>query len=153
MANPPAASLEPLVHRVRFGGSPEHKLNPAAFGLSPRTVIWDNSLCDCDAGFTPEMVQYVVSWMQRALLAGLVGELWEQGAPRYIWVVADDGWIYTARLTNAVQLEYHGYPELPGAPIAAPVYHRFKTWVESGHNKARHAAAMSRCAARYRLPR
>lgn len=80
--------------------------------------------------------------IQRALQAGLVGE------NGIVWAVADNGWIYEARITNVGQSEYHGYPVRSTEPIAEMVYNRFRDWVEvHGNQMARQA--VQQCRTRY----
>jgi hypothetical protein len=69
--------------------------------------------------------------MRRGLRAGLIGHLLPQGRPKILWSVARSGWIFEARLTNAAQAEYHGYPVRPTEAIAEPVFLRFEAWVRS----------------------
>lgn len=56
---------------------------------------------------------YVVSaeqWLRRAIAAGHVGAPWSpQPFPQYAWYRTDDV-VYEARLTNAEQGAYKGYP-------------------------------------------
>lgn len=116
-----------------------------AFNLQPFTgERGDATLCDSHAGLKPEEMKYIRSWMARGIQAGLIGSQVEQGVPSLIWAVADTGWIFEARLTNAGQSVYHGYPVLPGNPVAQFIYDRFRSWVLQ-HTKARHQAALQAC--------
>ncbi len=65
-----------------------------------------------------------------------------------LWTVDDTGWIYEARLTNADQAEYHGYPVRPKEPIAEPVFRRFKAWADEFGQASDKQAALN-CAALY----
>ena len=58
-----------------------------------------------------------------------------------IWAVADNGWIYEARLTNVGQTEYHGYPVRDSEPIAEPVYRRFAEWAHTSGDQGACLAA------------
>ena len=80
--------------------------------------------------------------IKRKLQAGLLGH------NDLIWAVADNGWIYEARLTNVGRTEYHGYPVRDSEPIAEPVYRRFSEWAaRTGDPGARLAA--ENCKSRY----
>jgi hypothetical protein len=80
--------------------------------------------------------------IDRGLRAGLIGT--------NLWTVADDGWIFEGRITNAVQVEYHGYPVRPGEAIAELVYRRFRSWADIAGDPADKQAAEN-CAALYRF--
>lgn len=80
--------------------------------------------------------------IERGLRAGLIGT--------NLWTVADDGWIFEGRVTNAVQAQYHGYPVRPAEAIAEPVYQRFKAWADAEGDAADKQAAEN-CAALYRF--
>lgn len=73
--------------------------------------------------------------LKRGLQAGLVGE------NDIIWAVADDGWIYEARITNVIQNEYHGYPVRSTEPIAEMVCERFMDWAQNNGNQTALQAA------------
>ena len=76
--------------------------------------------------------------IQRGLQAGLVGE------NGIIWAVADNGWIFEARITNVGKSEYHGYPVRSSEPIAEKVYERFSEWANKhGNQLARQAVQQS----------
>jgi hypothetical protein len=109
---------------VTYKGSPRHKRNPVIFGLEPfRGDRGDATLCDEPADFRPADMAAVPVMIDRGLRAGLIGT--------NLWAVADDGWIFEGRVTNAIQAEYHGYPVRPGEAIAEPVYRRFKSWADA----------------------
>ena len=73
--------------------------------------------------------------INRGLQAGLVGD------NGIIWAVANNGWIYEARVTNIGQNVYHGYPVRSSEPIAELVYRRFTNWAQHhGNQTARRAA-------------
>ena len=147
---PPEGSLAQLAKRAKYCGSAKHKEHPHLFGLgsSGSASAGDATLCDRDSGFRPEDRNYVGSWMSRGIKAGLVSEFWEEGAPKMIWALSDDGWIYEARITNQAVPEYHGWPLLAGDPFVALVYDRFRRWVDR-HPKSRNESALKRCGLRY----
>lgn len=140
---PDPAFIAALLKSVKYRGSSKHKLEPRLFGLEPfRGKRGDATLCDKHANFQPEDLGSVDAMIQRGLRAGLVGR------NAMIWAIADNGWIYEARLTNVDQTEYHGYPVRDSEPIAEAVYRRFASWVQdSGDQVARLAA--ENCKSRY----
>ncbi len=146
---PSEGQLAQLAKKASYQGSPKHKGNPPQFGLplynQPRS---DETLCDKHAGFGPSDLQYVRSWLERGIKAGLVGDSWESEAPRVLWAVGDNGWIFEGRITNSTQFQYHGYPVLPDKPIARMVYDRFRDWVER-HPKKRNQDALAKCEGLY----
>ena len=134
LSNPDPNYVNQLKQHVRYQGSSKHKRSPHAYGLPTFSgKRGDATLCDKDAGF--QNIQAIPQLIKRGLDAGLVGE---QGI---IWAIADDGWIFEARITNRGTTEYHGYPVLPSEPIAEKVYKRFSEWAEQfGNQSARQAA-------------
>jgi len=143
MADPPAELRERLLANANYEGSPKHKRNPFAFGLQPYLgEKGDPTLCDEDAGFTPEQMANIPGLIDRGLRAGLIGE------NNIIWTVADSGWIFEARCTNVGQTSYHGYPVRFSEAIAELVYSRYAAWaLHSGSADEKKAA--SNCRALY----
>ena len=137
---PDAALIQTLAAQAHYVGSSKHKQWPHLFGLPPfNGRRGDATLCDAHAGFTPAQMATVAQLIQRGITAGLVGHC------GLIWTVADNGWIFEARLTNPQQAEYHGYPVRDSEPIAECVYRRFAAWAEqNGSTAHNHAAAMCR---------
>jgi len=139
----PPDRIAELLGSVNYKGSPKHKRNPAIFGLEPfRGDRGDATLCDEHANFQPANMAAIPAMIDRGLRAGLIGT--------NLWLVAEDGWIFEGRLTNAVQSEYHGYPVRPAEAIAEPVYRRFKEWADAEGEDADKQAAKN-CAALYRF--
>jgi len=139
----PPERIAELRKTVNYKGSPKHKRNPVAFGLEPfRGDRGDATLCDEHANFQPINMASIPEMIDRGLRASLIGT--------NLWAVADDGWIFEARLTNAIQAEYHGYPVRPTEAIAELVYLRFRAWVDADGNAADRQAAEN-CAALYRF--
>ena len=143
MANPAPDHIAQLRKNITYQGSSKHKQNPHLYGLMPfQGNRGDATLCDRDANFQPADLESVPEMIQRGLRAGLVGE------NGIIWAVADNGWIYEARITNVGTTEYHGYPVRTTEPIAEMVYGRFKDWVQArGNQSARQA--VQQCKTRY----
>ena len=135
IANPAPDYIEELRRNITYQGSSKHKQHPHLYGLTSfQGDRGDATLCDRDANFQPSDLNSIPQMIQRGLRAGLVGE------SGVIWAVADNGWIYEARITNVEKTEYHGYPVLATEPIAEVVYGRFKEWVQRhGNQSARRA--------------
>jgi len=152
MSPPPSEDqLAQLARKASYQGCPKHKEHPQQFGLPLYNQSHgDSTLCDRDAGFGPGDLQYVRSWLGRGIKAGLVGDSWESEAPRAIWAVGDNGWIFEGRITNSTQFRYDGYPVLPDRPMARMVYDRFRDWFER-HPKSRNQDALAKCAGLYGL--
>jgi hypothetical protein len=133
---PIGASLLAALAAVRYVGSSKHKANPKIFGLEPYLgKRGDATLCDTHAGFGSVHMSAIPSLLGRGMRAGLLG------TNRMLWTVADSGWIFEARLTNAVHVEYHGYPVRASEPIAEAVYARFSDWAASSGATAERLAA------------
>ena len=146
---PPNEMLNRLAETAKYRGSSKHKASPMRFNL-PLFVgdRGDATLCDEDANFQPDQMASMPRLLQRGIKTGLVGKVMVQGIPSRIWTVADDGWIFEARITNPGQSEYHGYPVRTNEAIAESVYLRFAEWAcLFGDDREVHAAA--NCKVRY----
>jgi hypothetical protein len=77
--------------------------------------------------------------MRTGIMAGLVGEIGAADEPRIIWAIDPNGWVYEARVTNAGQPSFHGYPLLPGDAMATKVVRRFERWVYDSDDKTLYA--------------
>ena len=136
LPNPTLDYIEEFQQNLKYEGSSKHKKNPHLYGLPPfQGNRGDATLCDRDASFQRSHWKLIPRMIQRGLQAGLVGE------NGIIWAVADNGWIYEARLSNAGQTEYHGYPVRSTEPIAEIVYRRFGAWVQNNGNLIARRAA------------
>ena len=143
--NPDPDDIAQLQQNITYQGSSKHKQYPDEYGLTPfQGNRGDATLCDRDADFQLKDRKSIPQMIQRGLQAGLVGK------NRIIWAVADNGWIYEARITNVGKTEYHGYPVRRTEPIAEMVYRRFKKWVK-GHGDPLARQAVQQCKARYRF--
>ena len=139
---PDPSHLAALRSTIHYAGHPKHKRNPHLYGLGNfNGQRGDETLCDEHGGFTKKDMPLIPSLLQRGIDAELVGE-------RMVWTVADDGWIFEARLTNRDTNEYHGYPVRPSEAISELVYKRFAIWAVA-HGSALDQMAMSNCAQRY----
>ncbi len=144
VVDPPPVLLERLESAVNYAGSSKHKRHPHLYNLPPfKGKRGDATLCDGHAGFQPEDMRSIPSLVRRGIRAGLVSE---EG--RIIWAVANDGWMFEFRQTNAMQSEYHGYPLRRTEAIAEPVFRRFAQWAQEQGTQIDHDAAES-CQRKY----
>ena len=140
---PQPERIAALTKSVKYRGSSKHKLWPHLYGLEPFLGDrGDATLCDKHANFRPEDFDSIGDMIQRGLRAGLLGR------NGLIWAIADNGWIYEARLTNFDQTEHHGYPVRDSEPIAEPVYRRFAEWAQTSGDAIACRAAEN-CKRRY----
>ncbi len=134
LASPPSADrkavLEALSRKVYYSGNPVHKRNPGDFGLIPPSAPRANkSLCDVAGIFKrAEAVRLLSEGIRRGTVS--VQEE-EDGWPRVVWAVTEDGIILEARSDRSPSGSYHGYPLLPGNPMEKDVTRRWKE-VENG---------------------
>ena len=141
--------LAVYAHKATYHGSSKHKANPHLFDLEQyQGKRGDETLCDRDAHFTPAQMPSADALLHRGIWAGLISEAERQGLPSMLWTIADDGRIYEARITNAVQAEYHGYPVRQSEPIAASVYERFAAWAQA-HGSTPEKTAAATCKTLY----
>jgi hypothetical protein len=98
-----AAAMREAAGKVRYTGSPYHrspgsKAGPVAqrAGLSSR----------CPASWTNQEATRV---LRLAIIEGRISEAWTNAYPNFVWHLEGDV-LYEARLTNAGNGEYHGYP-------------------------------------------
>ena len=143
MSDPAPSYIEQLQQNINYQGSSKHKKNPHLYVRPPfQGNRGDATLCDRDANFQPVDLDSIPKLIQRGIEARLVGE------NGMIWAVANDGWIYEARTTNAGKTEYHGYPVRSTEPIAVMVYNRFRDWA-AGNGDGLARQAVQRCKTRY----
>lgn len=148
-ATPPWEVLERLLQLAQYHGVSKHKANPRAFGLPPyNKKPGDETFCDRHANFRPDQAKDIPILLRRGIRAGLIGKLMVQGVPTILWTVADDGWIFEARVTNSGQADYHGYPVRPSEAIAEIVYRRFTQWARQNGTEQERLAA-DNCRALY----
>jgi hypothetical protein len=139
---PPALSSE-LLAKAHYVGSSKHKRNPSVFGLGPYIgPSGDRTLCDEHAGFSVTHMTGIPALLSRGIHAGLIGQ-------RLLWTIADNGWIFEARLTNAETQEYHAYPVRQSEAIARAVFDRYAEWAALPSRDALEVQAASSCRALY----
>ncbi len=105
---PPGSDLESLAQRATYHPSAEHK-DRYVRGTGVRRLRTDATPCPVEV--SQEQAQ---SWLRAALMDGHVGGPWSnQPFPQYAWHRLGDT-VFEARLTNAEQGWFKGYPLQPG---------------------------------------
>lgn len=100
--------LKKLESSIGYGGNPEHKRNPGDFGLTPPVLPrTDKSLCDWVKIFKRNVA---LKLLKAGVKKGLVSVREQNGFPKNIWAVTDDGFPLEAQLENQEKGTYHGYP-------------------------------------------
>jgi len=101
-------NLSSLVDAIRYGGNPEHKMNPGDFGLSPpSSPRQGKTLCDKACIFSRKEA---LELLREGVRYGLVSIQARNGFPQNIWSVAANGVPVEAQLENSVMGVYHAYP-------------------------------------------
>ena len=115
--------LDDLARRVRYIGNPYHKRNPGDFGLTPPVQPRpDKTLCD-EAGILK--VAEAQRWLQEGARRGMTSATEQQGYPKHIWAVTNDGVVLEARSWGGRPGHYHGYPLFEPDPFRQVVLSRW----------------------------
>lgn len=102
-----ANAREQLTARVRYVGSGHHKRNPASYSMDRTNPRPTKSLCDAAKHVALDEAQRL---LREGILRVMVSPLGNDGFPKYIWSVADDGEVYEAKTHPNTPGQYHGYP-------------------------------------------
>lgn len=102
-APPPDADVAHAASNARYTGSPEHKSYPSPAG-PPRLRHNDATPCPPDL----RDFDVLTGWVRNGIRAGQTDGTWEDGYPRYVWLVVD-GECWEARHTRAGPGQYKGY--------------------------------------------
>lgn len=87
-----------LAEQIRYGGNPEHKMNPGQFGLTPPSGPRPGkSLCDTVGIFSREDA---LKHFKLGLCKGLISDRFNGQWPQNIWSVTEDGYPLEAQLEN-----------------------------------------------------
>lgn len=116
--------LQSLVKLIGYGGNPEHKKNPGDFGLHPPTgPRLGKSLCD-DVAIVKR--SEALRLLKLGLMRKMISDRFENGWPKNIWAVTDDGKPLEAQLENSSSGSYHGYPMPESDPFAQQIMKRWE---------------------------
>lgn len=119
-----ADELGKLADRARYGGNPEHKMNPGDFGLTPPSDPRQcKSLCDAAKIFKRGEAEKL---LRAGLRNGLVSDRMAGEWPKNVWSVTDDGVAMEAQLENPELGIYHGYPMPETDPLSLEVIRRWE---------------------------
>lgn len=121
-ALPSLAERVALSENVIYGAYSKHKFNPTAYKLAPYAgQDVERTYCDEHAGFGKDQFNRIPTLLKRGVMLGLWSDQNGGDAPSLLWTIDESGWIFELRITNAGQLQYHGYPVLPGDAFARHV--------------------------------
>jgi len=102
------AQLDRLVKKVSYVGSPEHKDQPN------RLIPAEQHKPRANASICPRWItekKKVERWLRKAIRKGAIGELMENGFPRYVWYLdKKHETVYIGRLVNRATGQYKGWP-------------------------------------------
>ena len=113
MPVPAEVDLKEVAQCVRYIGSQQHKDCPSMAGPAPRPYP-SASICPSNLAHEAAKIQ---GWLATAILKGHTGP-WDRGFPKYVWHQVGEV-LFEARLTNAEQGHYKGYPLEPGTRISS----------------------------------
>ncbi len=101
--------------RLTYGGNPVHKRNPGDFQLTPPAAPRPNkTLCDAAEIFRRRMA---LDLLKAGVAKGLTSVWTDDGFPKHIWAVSENGVALEAKLDDARTGRYHGYPLLGDDPF------------------------------------
>lgn len=110
----------PAIEGVRarnphYVGNPLHKRFCEDYGLTPPACARPSkTLCDVDPRDLRTKRRFpkyrAVELLSRGVRNGLFSEDMDNGFPRRIWAVDEEGIVYEARLDDSSRGTYHGYP-------------------------------------------
>lgn len=121
--SPARQRLKEIASGVPYGGHPHHKRSPGDFGLTPPAAPRPNkSLCDGVSIFQrAEATRHLVEGIRR----GTISPDADQGFPRHVWSLTEEGQVLEARCDDFEAGQYHGYPLEPSDPMADLVTRRW----------------------------
>lgn len=117
-------NLAELASKVKYGGNPEHKMNPGDFKLTPpSSPRAGKSLCDSVKIFTRgEALDLLRKGIKIGLVSDRIVGLW----PKNVWCVMDDGTPLEAQIDSPDQGSYHGYPMQETDPFCEEVIEQWR---------------------------
>jgi hypothetical protein len=96
-----------LLAKARYGGSANHKLHPGDYGFTPpQNPRPSKSPCDELRSVLAEEARHL---FRRGVELGMVSSFANDGVPKYVWAVDEDGEVYEAKIKSGQEAEYHGY--------------------------------------------
>ena len=111
--------LSDLASQAKYGGNPEHKMNPGDFNLTPpSSPRAGKSLCDSVKVFTR---REALALLRNGIRMGLVSDRIVGQWPKNVWSVMDDGTPLEAQIESPEQGSYHGYPMQEDDPFCQKV--------------------------------
>ena len=120
---PSQEHLNDLASKVRYIGSPYHKRNPGDFGLTPPVQPRpDKTLCD-EAGIVS--VAEAQHYLEEGVRRGMISSTAQDGFPKHVWAVTNDGIVLEAKYSNEGPGYYHGYPLFKPDPFRQNVLNRW----------------------------
>ena len=123
---PEKGFLEELSVKVHYVGSPYHKRGPGDFKLTPPAQPRpDKTLCDA-VGI--DRRSEAEKWLKEGILRGMISPIMQDGFPKHVWAVTDDGVVLEASYNNEGPGNYHGYPLFKPDPFRQIV---LKSWHEA----------------------
>lgn len=121
-ALPSIAARKTLSALATYGPYSKHKFHPTAYKLAPYAgQDVERTYCDEHAGFGKDQFNRIAILMKRGIMLGLWSDQNDGSPPSLLWTIDESGWIFELRITNIGQLQYHGYPVLPGDAFARHV--------------------------------
>lgn len=113
-----------LANIARYGGNPEHKMNPGDFGLTPPAdPRLGKSLCDTAKIFE---IKKALELLKEGLRRGLVSDRCSGKWPKNVWSVTEDGIPMEAQIENPILGSYHGYPMPDTDPMSVEILQRWE---------------------------
>jgi hypothetical protein len=102
-----AQDIKALAARLRYVGSPLHKLRPGDYGFIPsHNPRPSKSPCD---EIRPVLHGEAAQLFRRGIELGMVSAFTRGGVPKYVWAVDGRNEVYEAKTKPEREIEYHGY--------------------------------------------
>jgi len=119
-----ADAREQLAARVQYVGSGHHKRNPADYDMDRTNPRPTKSLCDLVKVVTIDEARRL---LREGVRRAMISQPGNDGIPKYVWSVADDGEVYEAKTHPNTSGQYHGYPLVGEDDLRSYVT---RVWVE-----------------------
>lgn len=106
LENLPDEAIDALATEAKYVGSGHHKRYPLDYGFERTNPVPTKSLCDM---VRPIRLAEAAALLESGIRARMVSRL-ENGFPKYVWTVGDDGVVYESKNDPRSPGLYHGYP-------------------------------------------